>query len=219
METQQIRYFLAASRTLNFSRAAEQCDVSVPTLSKAIGKLEEELGGHLFRRERHLTFLTDLGRLMQIDLSTAQQALEAARSDADRYANLEAARLKLGVFSTMPSRRLTAYLRALAKAAPDLELTIWETHCEELADALVGNEIDVAITSAPDSREQLRTIPLFKEAYFVAFPPGHRFEAMNAVPLYELEREPYIKRPHCEFPANFRRLGLARPYKGARSAM
>lgn len=65
METHQIRYFLAACETLNFSRAAEQCNVAVPTLTKAIQKLEDELGGQLFHRERRLTHLTDLGRLMQ----------------------------------------------------------------------------------------------------------------------------------------------------------
>jgi hypothetical protein len=51
----QIRYFLAVSEYLNFRRAAEQCHVSGPALTRAIQKLEEELGGKLFRRERNLT--------------------------------------------------------------------------------------------------------------------------------------------------------------------
>jgi len=104
METHQIRYFLAACETLNFSRAAERCNVAVPTLSKAIQKLEDELGGQLFHRERRLTHLTDLGRLMQQHFSAAQGALEAAKTDAKSYKRLENARLKLGVFSTMPAR-------------------------------------------------------------------------------------------------------------------
>ncbi|MBD8890056.1 LysR family transcriptional regulator [Roseibium litorale] len=65
MELQEIRYFLASCETLNFTRAAANCGVAVPTLTRAIKKLEEELGGQLFRRERRLTHLTDLGRLMQ----------------------------------------------------------------------------------------------------------------------------------------------------------
>ena len=216
METQQIRYFLAACETLNFSRAAERCDVAVPTLTKAIHKLEEDLGGPLFRRERHLTHLTDLGRLMQQHFSAAQQALDAASADAAKYADLAAGRLKLGVFSTMPSRPLAAYLRALSKAAPNLDLILWETDCAELGDALVDNEIDVAIMSHAEYDDRFRAVPLFKEPYFIAFPPGHRFEAMNAVPLRELEGESYIKRLHCEFPANFARLGVARPYNGVK---
>lgn len=64
MELHQIRCFLTACETLNFTRAAEKLDVSVPSLTGAIHALEEEFGGQLFRRERHLTYLTDLGRLM-----------------------------------------------------------------------------------------------------------------------------------------------------------
>jgi LysR family transcriptional regulator, hydrogen peroxide-inducible genes activator len=60
----QIRYFLAVADTLNFTRAAEQCHVSQPALTRAIQQLEEELGGLLLRRERKLTHLTDFGRLL-----------------------------------------------------------------------------------------------------------------------------------------------------------
>lgn len=216
METQQIRYFLAACETLNFSRAAERCDVAVPTLTKAVHRLEEDLGGQLFRRERHLTHLTDLGRLMQQHFVTAQNALQAAREDAGKYASLAQGRLKFGVFSTMPAEPLAAYLQALSRAAPELELTLWEAHCEELGAALLGGEIDVAIMSLPDYEDRLRPVPLFREAYYVAVPPGHRFEALNAVPLREIDGENYVKRLHCEFPSNYRKLGVPLPYDGVK---
>ena len=61
MEMYQIRYFLAVSEYLNFRRAAEECHVSGPALTRAIQKLEDELDGKLFRRERNRTHLTDLG--------------------------------------------------------------------------------------------------------------------------------------------------------------
>jgi DNA-binding transcriptional LysR family regulator len=109
---------------------------------------------------------------------------------------------------------LTAYLQALRAAAPNLILDLWETNCEELADALIGGEIDVAIMSSPDYGERLRAVPLYREPYSVAFAPGHRFELMEAVPMRELDGEPYIKRLHCEFPSNFAKLGVARPYSG-----
>src|SRR5688500_7147290 len=68
MEMHQIRYFLAVCSTLNFTRAAEQCNVTQPALTRAIQKLEEELGGLLFRRERKLTHMTDLGNLVRPQL-------------------------------------------------------------------------------------------------------------------------------------------------------
>src|SRR5262244_1089780 len=62
MELHQARYFLAVASTLNFTRAAEQCNVTQPALTKGIQKLEQELGGQLIYRERQLTQLTDLGK-------------------------------------------------------------------------------------------------------------------------------------------------------------
>ena len=60
MEMHQVRYFLAVCETLNFTRAAERCNVSQPALTRGIKTLEDELGGPLFNRERNQTNLTEL---------------------------------------------------------------------------------------------------------------------------------------------------------------
>jgi len=65
MEMHQVRYFLAVAEELNFTRASEKCNVTRPSLSRAIKILEEELGGPLFRRERESIRLTDLGNLVR----------------------------------------------------------------------------------------------------------------------------------------------------------
>ena len=68
MEMHEIKYFLAACRTLNFHRAAELSHVSQPALTRAVQKLEAELGAHLFHRERSQIRVTDFGRLMRSHL-------------------------------------------------------------------------------------------------------------------------------------------------------
>ncbi len=65
MDIHHIRYFLAVCETRNFTRAAEKCNVTQPALSRAIQQLEDEVGGLLFRRERNLTHITDLGALLR----------------------------------------------------------------------------------------------------------------------------------------------------------
>jgi len=212
MEMYQIRYFLKAGETLNFTRAAEQCGVSVPSLSRAIRQLEEELGGQLFRRERHLTHLTDLGRLMLEHFSVMSRAAEAAKREAQDYTKLAGSQLKLGIFASIGAGVLTGYLTTLRDQAPDLKLHIWEANCEELETALLGGEIDIALTSSPELDERIRMTPLFREAFCISFAPGHRFGAMKAVPIRELQGEDYIKRLHCEFPSNLARLGGPKPY-------
>ena len=61
MELHQVRYFLTLAKTLNFTRASEQCRVTRPALTKGLQKLEQELGGQLINRERQLTRLIAFG--------------------------------------------------------------------------------------------------------------------------------------------------------------
>ena len=63
MEMHQVRYFLASSRHLNFTKAAEECNVSGPSLIKAIKLLELEFGGPLFNRERSHSHVSELLRI------------------------------------------------------------------------------------------------------------------------------------------------------------
>ena len=88
MEMHQVRYFLAVAKHLNFTRAAEECHVAQPSLTRAIKLLEEELGGELFRRERNLSHVTDLGTrmlpLMQQCYDTAQGAKVTGYIDQER---------------------------------------------------------------------------------------------------------------------------------------
>src|SRR6266566_8006785 len=85
MEMHQIRYFLAVTRTLNFTRAADECNVTQPSLTRAIKQLEAELGGDLFRRERPAAQLTELGQRMQPLLKQCYEAAVGARSLASSF--------------------------------------------------------------------------------------------------------------------------------------
>ena len=79
MELQQLRYFAAVTRTGNFTRAAELCGVSQPTLSQQVGKLERELGQPLFERLPGGVALTDAGRAFAARIAPALEMLDAAR--------------------------------------------------------------------------------------------------------------------------------------------
>ena len=97
MELHQVRYFVALARSMNFTRAAEQCNVTQPALTKAIQKLEYELSGPLVFRERQLTQLTDLGKLMLPMLQRTLGAIEAARTNAKEYKRKKVASLGIAM--------------------------------------------------------------------------------------------------------------------------
>src|SRR5271155_5024168 len=101
MEMHQVRYFLAVTRALSFTRAAEECNVAQPSLTRAIRKLEDELGGALFHRERANTHLTELGRAMLPHIEQSFLAAQAARELAAAFKRGDIAPLRLGLANSV----------------------------------------------------------------------------------------------------------------------
>ncbi|MES1152416.1 MAG: LysR family transcriptional regulator, partial [Dongia sp.] len=200
MEMHQIRYFLAVCSTLNFTRAAEQCNVTQPALTRAIQKLEEEMGGLLFRRERKLTHLTDLGNLVRPQLEQVLKQSEQARSTAQSFLQLKDAPLRLGVMCTIGPVRFVSFLSRFGADHPGIEVSLTESVPDALMGMLMDGSLDVAITTAPEEpNERLDFRRLYEERFVVAFPPGHRYEALAEIPIKEIAGEAYLSRANCEY--------------------
>jgi DNA-binding transcriptional LysR family regulator len=211
MEMHQIRYFLAVCETLNFTRAAEQCHVSQPALTRAVQKLEEEFGGLLFRRERSLTHLTDLGRLVRPQLEQIWQQSEAAKTTAKSFLKLENAPLNLGVMCTIGPMRGIGFVTDFWRSNQGIEITLREGVPEKLSQLLREGEIDLAVMAqAEPFEERFVARPLYRERFLVAFPPGHRFAGQNGVRMKDADGESYLLRINCEFKDHLRSLREAR---------
>ena len=122
MEMHQVRYFLAASRTLNFTRAAEQCNVAQPSLTRAIRQLESELGGDLFRRERPQAQLTELGQRMLPLLRQCYDSAVGARSLASSLKSGEVGALRLALSQGIDINLLLPFVAELGRHFRNLEL-------------------------------------------------------------------------------------------------
>src|SRR5258707_14620379 len=200
MGRQGIRHFLAVRETLNFTRAAERVNVSQPAVTRAIQKIEEELGGLLFRRERSRTHLTDLGQLLRPQLEEVLKRSEAVKAAARGFLKLDNAPLKLGVMCTIGPMRFMSFLSQFRSDHPGIELTLVEGVPDQLAKMLLAGELDVAIVAQPEAfDERLDLRLLYREPYVIAFPAGHRFAQMNAVPVSAVAGEDYLLRVNCEY--------------------
>jgi DNA-binding transcriptional LysR family regulator len=200
MEMHQIRYFLAVCNALNFTRAAEQCNVTQPALTRAIQKLEEELGGLLFRRERKLTHMTDLGNLVRPQLEGILKQSEQARTTAQSFLQLRGAPLRLGVMCTIGPVRFVSFLSRFGADHPGVEVSLTESIPDALINMLMEGALDMAITAAPEEpNERLDFRKLYEERFVVAFPPGHRYESMAQVPIQQIAGESYLSRANCEY--------------------
>ena len=149
MEMHQVRYFLAVSRELNFSRAADTCNVAQPSLTRSIKKLEAELGGPLFVRERGHIRLTEFGDLMRPHLEQILEVRAIARNEADGFRTLERAPVRLGAMCTISPSRVVGFLERLRAEIPTLDLTVREGAAGELVDEMMSGELDVSLIGLP----------------------------------------------------------------------
>lgn len=200
MELNDIRYFLALSQTLNFTKAAETCHVSQPALTRAIQKMEDELGGLLFSRERNNTHMTELGRLIEPHLAEVVARTGEVKQTAARFLKLEKANLALGVMCTIAPVQFVSFLGRFRADNPGVEVTLLEGVPNRLCDLLVKGELDVALMARPDGfPEPLRASELYLEQFVIACSAGHRFAMKTDVPMAELDGEFYLSRINCEF--------------------
>ncbi len=198
MEMHQVRYFLAVCRTLNFTKAAEECNVAQPSLTRAVQKLEEELGGPLFHRERANTHLTELGRLMLPHLAQTFAAAQAAKSLAVSVRKGEVAPLRLAIDSSVRSDPVIATLADLRKSIKGFELTLGTGSSQDVIDDVLEGDFDLVVTGQKgDLPDRMRSWVLFRESCSVVVPKDHRFAKQKSVAVRELEGEPIIERIGC----------------------
>ena len=199
MEMQQVRYFVALARTLNFTRAAEQCNVSQPALTRAIQQLEHELGGPLFHRERNNTHLSELGRMMQPYLESVEASTHAAKQAAQAAKKIENITLTLGAMCTIGPQLIAGLIVRFQAEHPDIEVSVVDGEASAMIEALEKGDLHLSIVGVPEELpDTLHQVPIFSERFVIVVPQGHPWEKKNAVRVAELDGEPYVGRSNCE---------------------
>jgi len=207
MELHQVRYFVALSSTLNFTRAAEACNVTQSALTRAIQRLEEELGGRLLQRERHLTQLSELGRLTLPLLEQSLAMAEAAKQRADKFMKGEEAALRLGLPSTIFTGTATPILAEVVRRLPTLEVGISAKAQRHIIEKLLQGELDVAfLVDDGELPKRLKTWPLYKERFQIVVAADHPLAKLKTVSVKALAGESIVELRDCPITAKLRAL-------------
>lgn len=199
METHEIRYFLAMVRELNFTRAAAACGITQPALTRAIKKLENELGGALFLRHPGRIELTRLAREILPELETILRTLSSVQARAATVVDAQTSTLRLGVMCTVGPTHVVSLLARLREAIDDVDVSILDAKASEIMDLIVRDEVDVGLAAWPHVPENVRAEPVLVERYAVAMKEGAPLSAGETVQLDQLAGQRYIDRLGCEF--------------------
>jgi DNA-binding transcriptional LysR family regulator len=202
MEMQHIRYFLTLSKTLNFTRAADACNVSQPTLTRAIKALEAELGGDLIRRERGNSHLTPLGHRMVPFFEQCYDAAVAARTLANAVKASKVALLTLGLSCNINIDSFMQPIGEILQAFPGIELKIRRGSGEAIGEMLKSGEVDLAIAGPlGETWERLDRWRMFAEPMSIVVHRDHRLARQAAVEMEHLSGERFLLITGCEMAA------------------
>jgi LysR family hydrogen peroxide-inducible transcriptional activator len=192
MTLTEFRYIVALARERHFGRAAEKCNVSQPTLSVAVKKLEEELGVALFERNSGDVRPTPIG------VEVVSQA-ERALAEAARVAEVAAAGkdplagpLRLGVIYTIGPWLLPALVPRVKALAPLMPLYIAEGYTENLLERLKSAELDVLVLALPIDAPGLVAQPVYDEAFRTLVPVAHPWAGLKSLRPEQLLDEPLL---------------------------
>jgi len=163
MNLQELRYFAAVVEFRHFGRAAEACNVSQPTLSSQIRKLEDELGVTLLERTNKRVDVTPVGRQIlehaSRALAEAGQIESVARAARDPLVGA----LRLGVIPTLAPYLLPLILAPLRKAYPGLEIELWEDQTRLLIEGLRSHRLDAALVASSMGTAEFAETMLFAD--------------------------------------------------------
>lgn len=200
MEMQQIRYFLAVADTLNFTRAAERCNISQPALTRAIKALEDEFGGPLINREQRNTHLSELGRMMAPYFQTIHEQSLTARAKANEFRKPGGLTLKIGAMCTIGPSIVAEFLARYSLGFDGVEIEVAALGLGALKQKLMLGELEIALLASPEPLgDEFHSMPLFQENFVLALSPTHRLANAEFVPCGDLNGERYINRANCEY--------------------
>jgi DNA-binding transcriptional LysR family regulator len=209
MEMQQVRYFITLAKTLNFTRAAEECNVSQPSLTRAIRLLEAELGGELVRRERRQSHLTELGQRMLPLLQKCYESALSAKQLATAMKKNEVAPLSIAMSQTINIALFMPQLNELSRAYPGIQLKIRRGSGSEIGQLMKDGDAELAIAGPiGENWDRLDQWPLADERFDLVVNREHGLAANDEVEVTELKGERFLRRAGCEMSAEVDR-GLA----------
>ncbi|MBT2292515.1 LysR family transcriptional regulator [Paenibacillus albidus] len=189
MELLQLQYFLVVARLEHMTEAARSLHVTQSSLSKTIGRLEEDLGVPLFDRTGRKLRLNEFGNRFLRRAERALFELEQGKQELRDLSNPEHGTLELAVTtaSTLPN-----ILREFRKKRPHIQFHVQMLTTQEMVTLLHRGEVDFCLSSPPIQGDDIECQIVFIDPILVAVPKGHRLADRSSVSLSELRDECFV---------------------------
>ncbi|GAL90222.1 LysR substrate-binding domain-containing protein [Jejuia pallidilutea] len=199
MTITQLYYVLAVAEHQNFTKAAEKCFVTQPTLSMQIQKLEDELDILIFDRSKKPIELTDVGRKIVTQAKNIVNESYRIQDIVDQQKGYIGGEFKLGIIPTIMPTLLPMFLKTFIKKHPKIKLKIEELTTEEIIHRINEGHLDAAIAATPLQNDSIKERVLYFEPFVAYIPKGHKLHTKNKIKTDELVIEDMLllEDGHC----------------------
>ncbi|OUR92341.1 hydrogen peroxide-inducible genes activator [Flavobacteriales bacterium 34_180_T64] len=187
MTITQLNYVLAIAEHKNFTKAAEKCFVTQPTLSTQIQKLEDELDILIFDRGKKPIELTDVGRKIVAQAKNIVNESDRIQDIVDQQKGFIGGEFKIGIIPTIMPTLLPMFLKSFIKKHPKVKLKIEELTTEEIISRINDGHLDAAIGATPLESENIKERVLYYEPFVGYIPSDHRLHTKNKLNVSDLE--------------------------------
>ncbi|ARV10557.1 hydrogen peroxide-inducible genes activator [Winogradskyella sp. PC-19] len=199
MTITQLKYTLAIAEHKNFTKAAESCFVTQPTLSTQIQKLEDELDVIIFDRGKKPIELTDVGRKIVFQARNIVNEAERIQDIVDQQKGFIGGEFRLGIIPTVMPTLLPMFLKNFIKKYPKVKLKIEELTTDEVLARINDGHLDAAIAATPLENETIKERVLYYEPFVAYIPENHRLRDKKKIEVSDLDIEDMLllEDGHC----------------------
>lgn len=199
MTITQLYYVLAIAEHKNFTKAAEKCFVTQPTLSTQIQKLEEELDVLIFDRSKKPIELTEVGRKIVHQARNIVNESDRIQDIVDQQKGFIGGDFRIGIIPTVMPTLLPMFLKAFVKKYPKIKLKIEELTTDEIITRINDGHMDAAIVATPLEKENIKERVLFYEPFVAYIPTEHRLSSKKTIEVSDLEIDDMLllEEGHC----------------------
>lgn len=192
MEIRDLMYLMASANAGNFSRAAKSLGLNTSTVSRRVGRLEDELGLALFERGHSGIRLTTGGRAVMLHVRRALAELDAVKCSGIQNGTGNAGEVRLGLRMPPIGEPLGSLLAGWREKHPNVELIVSEMNDRDLAAALEERRLDVALITSHTLWPHAAAVPLYRERIVAALPLLHPLAEHETVDWAALRGETFL---------------------------
>jgi len=195
----QLNYTLAVAKYGNFTLAAEKSNVTQPTLSMQVQKLEDELGVSIFNRNTKPIKVTVLGEKIISQAKKIVEESQKMKSLIDQNRGIVEGDFRLGIIPTVMPTLLPLFLNTFLKKFPKVSLKIDELNIQNSIDQIIDERLDAFIGATPLNNSKLIENPIYYEPFVGYIPQNHPLHSMEKLEINDLESGKIliIKDGHC----------------------